>query len=132
MVVPMCHKFLQHFWLFSKSFYFINFIFENIKKIYNVHCVKSVRIRSYSGPHFSHIFLHSDWIRGGTEYTFYALVNVSTKTPTQKFRIMQFAIWQYLIMQLARKQLSILQYATQKFPIMQFAIWQYLIMQLAR
>ena len=27
------------------------------------HCVKSVRIRSYSGPHFSRIFPHSDWIR---------------------------------------------------------------------
>ena len=26
-------------------------------------CVKSVRIRSYSGPHFSRIFPHSDWIR---------------------------------------------------------------------
>ena len=27
------------------------------------HCVKRVRIRSYSGPHFSHIFLLSNWIR---------------------------------------------------------------------
>ena len=27
------------------------------------HCIKSVRIRSYSGPHFSHIFPHSDQIR---------------------------------------------------------------------
>ena len=26
-------------------------------------CVKSVRIWSYPGPHFSHIFLHLDWIR---------------------------------------------------------------------
>ena len=25
------------------------------------HCVKRVRIRSYSGPHFSRIFSHSDW-----------------------------------------------------------------------
>ena len=25
-----------------------------------LHCVKSVRIRSYSGPHFSRIFSHSD------------------------------------------------------------------------
>ena len=27
------------------------------------HCVKSVRIRSYSDPFFSRIFPHSDWIR---------------------------------------------------------------------
>ena len=26
------------------------------------HCVKRIRIRSYSGPHFSRIFPHSDWI----------------------------------------------------------------------
>ena len=30
--------------------------------------VKSVRIRSYSGPHFSSIFPHSDWIRRDTPY----------------------------------------------------------------
>ena len=27
------------------------------------HSIKTVRIRSYSGPHFSRIFRHSDWIR---------------------------------------------------------------------
>ena len=32
------------------------------------HCVKSVRIRSYSGPHFPPIFPHSDWIRRDTAY----------------------------------------------------------------
>ena len=32
------------------------------------HCVKSVRIRNYSGPHFSRIFPHSDWIWRDTEY----------------------------------------------------------------
>ena len=32
------------------------------------HYVKSVRIGSYSGPHFSHIFPHSDWIRRDTQY----------------------------------------------------------------
>ena len=32
------------------------------------HGVKRVRIRSYSSPHFSHIFPHSDWIRGDTPY----------------------------------------------------------------
>ena len=29
------------------------------KNIHTIHCVKSVRIWSYSGPHFSCIFLHS-------------------------------------------------------------------------
>ena len=32
------------------------------------HCVKFVRTRSYSGPHFSYIFLHLDWIRRDTRY----------------------------------------------------------------
>ena len=32
----------------------------------HIHYVKRVRIRSYSGPHFSRIFLHSDWIRRDT------------------------------------------------------------------
>ena len=32
------------------------------------HCVKSDRIRSYSGPHSSLIFPHSDWMRRDTEY----------------------------------------------------------------
>ena len=32
------------------------------------HCVKRARIRSYSGPHFSRIFPHSDWIRRDTVY----------------------------------------------------------------
>ena len=32
------------------------------------YCVKRVRIRSYSGPHFSRIFPHSDWIRRDTPY----------------------------------------------------------------
>ena len=32
--------------------------------LYNITpCVKSVHIRSYSGPHFSRIFPHLDWIR---------------------------------------------------------------------
>ena len=30
---------------------------------------KTVRIRSYSGPHFSRIFPHSDWIRRDTSYS---------------------------------------------------------------
>ena len=36
--------------------------------LYNYHCVKRVRIRSYSGPPFSRIFPHSDWIQRDTEY----------------------------------------------------------------
>ena len=31
-------------------------------------CVKRVRVQSYSGPYFSRIFPHSDWIRRDTEY----------------------------------------------------------------
>ena len=33
-----------------------------------LHCLKSVYIRSYSVPHFSHIFPHSDSRRRDTEY----------------------------------------------------------------
>ena len=32
------------------------------------HCVKSILIRSYSGPHFSRIFPHSNWIQRDTLY----------------------------------------------------------------
>ena len=32
------------------------------------HSVKRVRIRSYSAPHFSRVFPHSDWIRRDTKY----------------------------------------------------------------
>ena len=35
-------------------------IFEGKNSPHELHCVKSVRIRSYSGPHYSHIFPHSD------------------------------------------------------------------------
>ena len=33
-----------------------------------IRCVKRVHIRSYSGPHFSHIFPHSEWMRRHTPY----------------------------------------------------------------
>ena len=36
--------------------------------LFKLHCVKSVRIRSYSGPHFPLVFPHSHWIRRDTEY----------------------------------------------------------------
>ena len=32
------------------------------------HCIKRVRIQSYSGPHFSLIFPHFDWIQRDTSY----------------------------------------------------------------
>ena len=35
----------------------------------HLRCVKRVRIRSYSGPHFFRIFPHSDWIRRDTTYS---------------------------------------------------------------
>ena len=37
--------------------------------IYNIHCVKSVCIRSYSGPHFPRIFPHSELIRRDSPYS---------------------------------------------------------------
>ena len=41
--------------------------------LYNCHCVKSVRIRSYSGPQFPRIFPHTDWRRRDTEYPPYSV-----------------------------------------------------------
>ena len=38
---------------------------RNLKN-YKGHCIKSVRIRNYSGPHLSRIFPHFDWIRRDT------------------------------------------------------------------
>ena len=38
----------------------------SIKYSKSTHCLKSVRIRSYSGPHFPPIFPHADWIRRDT------------------------------------------------------------------
>ena len=35
---------------------------------FTLHCVKNVRIRSYSGLHFSRIFPHSDWIWRDRKY----------------------------------------------------------------
>ena len=43
-------------------------ILSSLDENSNWHCVKRVRIRSYSGPHFSRIFPHSDWIRREMEY----------------------------------------------------------------
>ena len=40
------------------------------ERVIPMHCVKSVRIRSYAGTHFSRIFPHSDWIRRDTPYLF--------------------------------------------------------------
>ena len=42
-------------------------MFED-SKVHDECCVKSVSIRRYSGPHFSRIFSHSDWIRRDTKY----------------------------------------------------------------
>ena len=40
--------------------YIQNGRFESDFVFLETHCIKSVRIRSYSGPHFSSIFPHSD------------------------------------------------------------------------
>ena len=39
---------------------------HGVKMHENLHYVKRVSIRSYSGPHFPRIFPHSDWIRRDT------------------------------------------------------------------
>ena len=36
--------------------------------INRIYCIKNVHIWSYSGPHFSRIFPHSDWTRRDKEY----------------------------------------------------------------
>ena len=38
----------------------LKYSLSNVHLLLIEHCVKSVRIRSYSGPHFSHIFPNSD------------------------------------------------------------------------
>ena len=49
---------IEHLWWLSLKFFIV---------IYMIwHWVKSVRIRSYSCPHFSRIFPHSSWIRRDT------------------------------------------------------------------
>ena len=44
-------------------------LFSSVRYIclYNSHCIKRVRIRSYSGPHIWRIFPHLDWIRRDTQ-----------------------------------------------------------------
>ena len=58
-------------WPFSRlkasMFLIVGKYFHHWKNFYHVHCVKCVRIRSYSGPHFSGSFPHSNWIRRNTE-----------------------------------------------------------------
>ena len=49
-----------------------------------IHCVKSVRIRSCSSPHFSRIFPHSDWIRRDTYLSVFS-PNVG-KIPTRAIK----------------------------------------------
>ena len=44
------------------------------------HCVKGVRIQSYSGPHFSHIFPHLDWIRKDTQIIQKIILNSIKRT----------------------------------------------------
>ena len=51
-----------HFALSGISFLWLRIISGQKIHLY-WHNVKSVRIRSYSGPHFSCVFTHSDWIR---------------------------------------------------------------------
>ena len=47
---------------------FVNFYFLFLFVFNSTHCVESVHIRSYLGPHFYRIFPHLDWIRRDKEY----------------------------------------------------------------
>ena len=47
-------------WIWQLNVTILKFCQSNYK---GMHCVKIVHIRSYSGPHFSRIFPHADWIR---------------------------------------------------------------------
>ena len=69
----MCLLKLIMIWLFVFCFlwwrpnnYYL-FAFKNaFQSCLFLHCVKSVRIWSYSGQHFSRIFPYADWIRRDT------------------------------------------------------------------
>ena len=43
-------------------------VVSKVPILQKIYCVKSVRIQSYSGPHFSRILLHLDWIRRYAPY----------------------------------------------------------------
>ena len=62
------HLFLHLCYIFVKQQCCLYLIYNASSLTYfaNYHCVKSVRIRSYSGSHFSRIFLHSDLIQRDT------------------------------------------------------------------
>ena len=49
-----------------KLWHYLEYVFN--APAFSIHYAKSVRIRSYSGPHFSRIFPHLDWIWRDTEY----------------------------------------------------------------
>ena len=50
-------------WLLDASLLVVSNQGQKIAKKWSWQCVKGVHTRSYSGPHFSRIFPHSDWIR---------------------------------------------------------------------
>ena len=45
------------------------------------HCIKSIRIRSYSGPHIPHIFTHSDLIQNAEKIRTRITPNIDTFYP---------------------------------------------------
>ena len=55
-------KTLKGFTLSNGNLSIVKRLFAN-GKLHALHCVKSVRIQSYSGPHFPRILPHSDWMR---------------------------------------------------------------------
>ena len=55
----------RYYWMIC--LYMVGFLIMS-KSLCWKHFIKSVRIQSYSAPHFYHIFLHSDWIRREIKY----------------------------------------------------------------
>ena len=63
-----------------------------ILPILSVHCIKSVRIRSYSGPYFP----NSDWMRRDTEYFSVFSANEGKYRPDSLRKRTLFMHWLYL------------------------------------
>ena len=52
--------------MFHSYSFTVSFLIQTLLLVHSGwpwHCVKSVRIRSFSGPHFARIFQRLDWIR---------------------------------------------------------------------
>ena len=81
LIIKWCFLCISCIWIKTNSWYFWNLIGQTkwntslkikratiLRWMDTKHWVKTVRIRSSSGLHFSRIFQRSDWIRRDTEY----------------------------------------------------------------